>query len=292
MGKGKEAECPPPPGPSPPPYCEHDDGPPDAPPDCNQALSEQGVHTSTRYPIFPSVMNLHGSRLRWLSADLCGTTARERLFHVDFHTGLSATGPLGARPGIVLRSGPSGKASILGAGGWTSASAATTRDPSPDSVILLPSLDPDGGADLVEETMRGATTPAKDVLFRFNVETGEKWIREEFVWELLDAGSGGDSKRRRFRLSRAGTRAPAGGKGGSSSKAEDSTVAMLRFNPTAHSLHYLQLELLGIGRTGYLGQRWTLMTVLMALRLWMLRVNLQAGAGGASAGEKAHGLKS
>jgi len=294
MGKGKEVGRPPAEGPSPPPYSERD-AQSEAPPAYDEPLSEQAIHTPTQYPRFPSVVNLYGSRFRWLSADLCGDDARQRLFQVDFHTGVIATGPLGPRPGIVLRKGPSSKAPVAGAAGWASASAATSCSCAPDSIVVLPNWDPDVSANLVEETMHGMTTSTGDLLFCFKVEAGEKQARREFAWVKLDGGGGGESstKQHRFRLVQQSP-SPWGkdGKGSdgssSSSKIETGTLAMLSFYPTpAHTLHYFRLELMGFD----LGPRWALMAVLTALRLWMLRVNLQNAPGEALFGPKRNATK-
>lgn len=290
MGNGKEKKIdtdvrpPAGPGPSPPPYSERDGDEGPAPPDYDQALA--GV-TPNRNPYFPSVMNLHGSRLRLMSADLCGETARHRLYFIDFHTGLRGSGPLGTRPGILIRNGPSGKAPILAAAGYMSASAAHASTFDPESIVLVPGpdldldLDPQAStAELVTETM-SATASRKDnsLVFRFAFEVGEKQTREGFAWCELSNGADGAPKQRRFRLLRlsGGSYMHAKDKGGGSSTAdlEGEVVAMLTFYPTpAQRLHYLSLELLGSGRTGGLGRRWGIMAIATALRLWMMRDHL------------------
>jgi hypothetical protein len=226
-------------------------------------------------------MNLHGSRLRLLSADLCGETARDRLFYVDFHTGLSGSGPLGTRPGILIRNGPSGKSPVLAAAGYLSAAAARASTFDPDSVIMVPDLGPQASAaELVTETM-GATTSQNGLVFRFALEVGEKQSREDFAWCELSNGGDGASKQRRFRLLRLGRGSHAMDKGGSSNSSADlggEVVAMLTLYPTpSRPLHYLSLELLGSGRSGGLGRRWGIMAVVTAVRLWMMRVNLPIG---------------
>ncbi|KAL3951833.1 hypothetical protein ACCO45_013550 [Purpureocillium lilacinum] len=295
MGKGKEVGRPPAEGPSPPPYSERD-AQSEAPPAYDEALSEQAIHTPTQYPRFPSVVNLYGSRFRWLSADLCGDDARQRLFQVDFHTGVIATGPLGPRPGIVLRKGPSSKAPVAGAAGWASASAATSCSCAPDSIVVPAQL----GSGCERQSCRRNDARHDnvhgDLLFCFKVEAGEKQARREFAWVKLDGGGGGESstKQHRFRLVQQSP-SPWGkdGKGSdgsssSSSKIEPGTLAMLSFYPTpAHTLHYFRLELTGVD----LGPRWALMTVLTALRLWMLRVNLQNAPGEALFGPKRNATK-
>lgn len=274
-----------------------------APPDYgHQGSTEPSDQASTRmaataspYRPFPSVMNAY---YQWNLAGLktffvCGASRDERLYAVEVHTGYSGKGPLGMRPGLELHNGTSTKDPILAAAGDKSQFAAQYGAFSPDNVILLPALLSGTNPQQMDtETMSARTIGDDGVAFFFTVEVGdgEKMRREKFEWRKIKKGDEEEAKEGGFKLLRLSSTGQqtanqlSGGSGSSNSKEEDPSssssssshaadhgggeVALFAWTKTWSNLdHPFTLQLLAS-----LGERWTIMVVITALRLWELNV--------------------
>lgn len=253
----------------------------------------------TPYHPFPPVMNLYSNypSLSNLSRildslktlKLCGANEKEFLYIVEVTSGTftSNANPLGARPGLCLHNGISIKDPILATAGDTSQHAITTLDRK--SVILLPSTGFGHGEEgMVEEDLiavagKGAAGEGGGrVAFQFEVEigTGEgEKQRERFEWQKGCDLNGGKAKGFRLvRLSRVGDAAGTGLGPSSTAKGDEgghdrAVVAELVFAKITSLKHALTLEFKGVGRSGELGEGWTLMVVVTALRLFALRAS-------------------
>jgi hypothetical protein len=192
---------------------------------------------------------------------LCGATQDDFLYLVELHFGYTSRGPLKSGRGYYLRNGTTTKDPVLAAVGDEAGAApggfVTT--------VLLPPLDTaksslpsQGEEDLVPEVMRsrgGAEGQAQGLACRFWVEVGVEGLRrEEFEWRMEAKGEG--EKGPRFALVRLG-----GGQ----------AVAELVFTSAWSMKHIARLEMVGVGLTGELGERWALMVVTTALGLYWLR---------------------
>lgn len=143
--------------------------------------------------------------------------------------------------------------------------------------------------DWVTEIMYATTNSDGTVSLRFSIEVGPKMkTREEFEWRKTKNGKKGDNtnntqKHTRFILIRVppsitsssstSASSPSPSPPSAAQKEEESNeiLAELTFR-NAMSLHHLfTLELKGAGFTGEMGDRWTLMAVMTALRLYWLR---------------------
>ncbi|KAI0408528.1 hypothetical protein F4802DRAFT_618652 [Xylaria palmicola] len=240
-----------------------------------------GIPTSLTYRPFPPVMKVY---YQWNLAGLttyyvCGADQRDRLFAVKLHTGYSATGPLGARQGLHLHNGPTTTAPLLAAAGDDSL---FRRSPNNNSRIFLPSPETGG---LAEETMRAHVTPDKHVAFAFAIEVGVGGDvdRARFEWRNIEKSERDESTENGgFKLfhmaperEQSTSGGESGGRGAATSSAvtaqDDAVVAALEWRRFLTSpKHPFDLRLVGDGVDGGFGNRWTLMVLTTALRLWEL----------------------
>ncbi|KAH6635953.1 hypothetical protein F5144DRAFT_628057 [Chaetomium tenue] len=213
---------------------------------------------SQQFPIpsFPPTLNAYGQWGKIRSFNPCGATEDHRLCHVEVHTGYSGKPPLGTRPGVVLYNGKDSKAPVLAAACYDSEE--------------MPAL------------VRGGR-----VVFVFEVEVevggGEGVRRERFGWWKVGKGTEEEAKEGGFRLVALSTGGDVGadsaGQGGSSCYVPEGAdggevLAFLTWRRLFPKFkHAFTLELLGRGRSGELGERWNLMVVITALRIWALRLN-------------------
>ncbi|OBT72910.1 hypothetical protein VF21_07760 [Pseudogymnoascus sp. 05NY08] len=239
-----------------------------APPSYDNHASTSHTTTSSPYRQFPQVMNAY---YKWLSTktyNFCGATKEYLLYVAEIHTGLSGLSPLGFKAGVLLHNSMSTKDQILGVAG--------------DNVIMLPPLETLARhRAMTTEIMRPSTTSNNGVTFVFSVKVGEKLQRERFEWRKFKKRNGDEAN-------------PA--TSGSSSKGDCSSsptgndceaVAVLTLTRSwAQIKHPFSLELTGSGLSGALGDRWVLMVVIAALRLWFLNANGRATKTGIAVGEK------
>ncbi|KAI1145132.1 hypothetical protein F4825DRAFT_444682 [Nemania diffusa] len=235
---------------------------------------------------------------------VCAADERDRLFAVEVHTSYSLSGPLGIRPGLHLYNGPSTKAPLLAAAGEPSIGSKNALSFNNISQILLPGLK---SSDLVTETMRAHITPDDHSAWQFCIEVGDgaKMRREAFEWRRVkkterddDTHNGG------FKLVKLGpslegeaiASSSSHNRGIISSSAEElyearqEVLAIFSWNKFISSpKHPFDLQLMGSGRSDEMGERWVLMVLITALRLWYLHVNGRTKQGVVSVTEKARG---
>lgn len=241
------------------------------------------------YHPFPPVMNLYGNSSGGVigaltTYKLCGADKNEFLYVVEVHHGFTPRGPLNFRPGFYLRNGTGTEAPILAAAGDEEREPLLMSTFSVKSLIMVPPpLDEDdvefnlNPRDLVTEIMYATTTSDGSVSFRFSVEVGPKMkIREEFEWRKTRKGDT-NTQHSRYILTRLPSSSstsfssPSPSSSSSSAQEESDILADLTFR-NAISLHHLfTLELKGVACSGVMGDRWTLMVVATALRLYWLR---------------------
>lgn len=256
---------------------------------------------NTHIPHFPPVMNAYGQWGKIRSFNLCGATEKDRLCHVEMHTGYSGKPPLGTRPGVVLYDGKDSKAPVLAAAGYDSYRAASSLGFNSRSVVLMPpsvtggvGVVEDGG--LVAEQMPALVRWGK-VVFVFFVEVvgaGGVVRRERFGWWKVGKGTDETAKEGGFKLVAlppTGDGVNALGQGITSSYVAEGAdggevLAFLTWRRLFPKFkHAFTLELLGRGQSGELGERWNLMVVITALRVWALRLNGKTKTGVIGAGE-------
>ncbi|KAH9897438.1 hypothetical protein F4778DRAFT_234874 [Xylariomycetidae sp. FL2044] len=270
------------------------------------------VTTSTPYRPFPPTMrayyqwNLSGLR----TFHVCGDSETERLFAVKIHSGLSRRLPLGTRPGLHLYNGPETETQLLAAAGDESQRASTPYGFNTNSIIVLPSLKRMG---LVEERMCAHTTAGQGIAFRFDIEVGLdlKLRRETFEWRKITKKEQDDeTKSGGFRLVwlSSDPEQTASTSAGSSSSSRpvvpspsstdslakgggQEVVAIFSWTRTLTNLkHPFDFRFVGSGLAGKMGDRWALMAVITALRLWYLHMNLKTNWGTVAAAEKVTGV--
>ncbi|KAK4244271.1 hypothetical protein C7999DRAFT_44056 [Corynascus novoguineensis] len=222
------------------------------------------VAAFTGYRSFPAVMNLYANYSGILEAmttlKLCGASASDVLYIAQVHVGWTPRGPLHFGRGIYLRNGTSLKDSILAATG---------------EVFRLPlflSL-----FDSKTSLLRASITKEQAVAFRFTIEVGTKRIqREEFEWRKSNGKeTGAREKGARYELHPLAATLSALASSYSSSPPEDGSniLAELTLDNVLSFKHLFTLKLMGPGLTGEMGDRWTLMVVMTALRIHWLRQN-------------------
>ncbi|KAI9375082.1 hypothetical protein BJX61DRAFT_540108 [Aspergillus egyptiacus] len=215
-----------------------------------------------RYGSLPSTMTVHGQWTKWRSMNLCGATSKDRLCLIEFQTGYSGKPPLGMRTGFVLRNGMSPKDPLLAAAGDEECGLHAFN---PDGIVFLPSLDADldgKEATMDTELVRARPDANDDVSFHFSIEVEQELRREEFAWRKVKGGEA-EAKRNGFRLVRLGS--PQTGKD------EGETVALLGWVVAWPLTHAFTLDIVD-GQSSVLGERWRLMVIVTAIRLYTLHV--------------------
>ncbi|KAK2004476.1 hypothetical protein LX36DRAFT_676869 [Colletotrichum falcatum] len=220
---------------------------------------------------------------------LCGASRDERLFLVEIHTGLSGRGPLGARRGMLLHNGTSSKDAVIAAAGDDSVFAGRAYAFNSATVVHLPPLEPRASVRGMDtEAMRAGLADGGEVVFRFSVEVGEKRQRERFEWRKIEKGGEGAAARSGgFRLTQVSSRhkgtagasrdaaasgSAHGGGGAPLCPRTDAEVLALLSWPAGLSKLTSGFSLQLQGRATSMGDRWGLMVVITALRLWELNV--------------------
>ncbi|KAI1105007.1 hypothetical protein F4804DRAFT_341382 [Jackrogersella minutella] len=257
--------------PPPPPYSANDTAAaPPAPLPAQQQIKRQ----------FPPAFSMYRESSWGQRHYMLGEHQAAPLYAVELHSGWSG------QPDIVLHSGPDGGRAPLAA---VERSAWGTS-----ALVTLPPLVP-RQAQRAQEKMEasgGFGHPA----FTFSVETGPAARREVFEWRhssgnavkaLNGRGSG-------WKLVRLATDAPSGiaGEGGAfvtgGATAGDGKEVVAVWCWASGSLtKKLKFQFLGSGVNGVLGERWSIMAVMTALRIWdreRRQRNNNAGAAGGGAG--------
>ncbi|KAI0430339.1 hypothetical protein F5Y09DRAFT_341757 [Xylaria sp. FL1042] len=250
--------------------------------DSDEGSSMPDSTMSLAYCPFPPVMKVY---YQWNLAGLykfhvCGTNQEDRLFAVKVHTGYLMKEPLREKQGLFIYNGPTTDHPLLAAVGDDSV-ILRTFPINNNSRIFLPGMK---SSALTKEMMRGYITPDKHVGFRFSIEvgTGLKLHRQEFVWKNINKSERDDGAEhggfKLFFLSSDHEQNTANGEsskqGASTSSAtvsEDEALAIFEWRQFLKSpKHPFDLKLVGAGLSGKLGERWVLMVLITALRLWEL----------------------
>ena len=293
--------------------CSDEDTDDDAPKSKTQQLGVTDTAIASRRHPFPATMNFYSHWDQFKTGDLCGTTEADRLYLVEVHTGYSGSGPLGTRPGLLLHNGMAKTDPILAAVGATSQWGARVASFTNESIILMPLVG--HTEDFVQERMRASTGATKQVTFSFSVEVNhrvdggrQEARRERFEWRKIEKGTDDTAREGGFKLVAAASSAANGNPSADMSGPSSSSAASSPSSPAATDNHgvlafliwgksfsiskskqILALELLGRGQSGELGERWTLMVVMTALRLWSLRLAGKTTKGLVAASEKVKG---
>ncbi|KAI8949633.1 hypothetical protein F4801DRAFT_552762 [Xylaria longipes] len=249
--------------------------------DSDKDSSMSDTPMSLAYCPFPPVMKIY---YQWKPAGLttffvCGANQQDRLFAIKLHTGYSLSEPLGVKQGLHLYNGPTTNDPLLAAAGDDSAFRSFSM--SNNSRVFLPARNKEG---LTQEMMRAYITSDKHVAFSFSIEIGfgKKLHREIFEWRNINKNERDESTEHGgFRLFRLSPNLEQNASGGESSSqgiptsstvaSQDEAVAIFGWRSFWTSpKHPLDLRLVGAGLTGELGDRWTLMVLITALRLWEL----------------------
>ncbi|PGH03103.1 hypothetical protein GX51_04290 [Blastomyces parvus] len=269
------------------------------PPAYSNYAAEESQELPVPYSPFPSTMNAYyqWSPPAMKTFFLCGASKEDRLYAVQTHAGYHKKSLLGTRPGLTLHNGKSSKDPILAAAGEEAQRATSTYEFNLNSIIQLPSLQP-GAGNFITEVMRGTVADDRIAAFQFAIEVGAdgKMVREEFEWRKLKKGNNDSVKGRGFNLVRLGPRSKDPNQALSSSALSPpggETVALLEWPKGLSSLiHVFSLQLKGSGESNTLGQRWALMVVMTALRLWWLHMGGRANATVIGKGEEIHSNQS
>ncbi|KAH8647844.1 hypothetical protein BX600DRAFT_443188 [Xylariales sp. PMI_506] len=230
------------------------------------------------YPIspFPQVLEAYYKWNVWGYFHLYSAGKDKKLFTVAVHTGYSNRGPLGSRMGVLLHNGVTSKDPIFAAATDESPWAVRVYAFSLNSVILLPPIEAKASAQaVVEEFMTARTVDGNGVGFYFSIEVGEKLRRQEFEWCKTGArGSAGSS-----------SASPSTSPG----NVETEVFARFQWTKTITNLtHPFNLQFLEKTVSVRMGDRWTLMVVVTALRLWALRSNGRTNHKVVATAEKFH----
>ncbi|KAH9999745.1 hypothetical protein F4779DRAFT_604991 [Xylariaceae sp. FL0662B] len=261
-----------------------DDGPP--PPSYTETLQTPTPNTQTPpayvqmptnsmispYRSFPSLITAY---YQWkITREFhLGEDNNRRLYCVSTHAGLTDWGP--GKPGIILHNGPTGKHPMLAAAGeepnWNSFAL--------NSVITLPSLSRAPGQTSTE-VMRASTTQ-NTVRFQFSVEVGHGTYlrREDFEWRK---SKGDDDKGLveppwtcGFKLMRLSHPEKDG---------SEEVLAVFAWNHGL-SLTPFRIQFRKGGLADVLGERFALMVIITALRLWGLKHQGRTSSSTVASGE-------
>ncbi|KAM7189679.1 hypothetical protein V8F33_009927 [Rhypophila sp. PSN 637] len=229
---------------------------------------------------------------------LCGPTKNDAIYFVDYHVAKALRGTLRFAKGLCLLNGPNKydtSAIVAGAGDLDSQTITTGGNSgTPNSlsascrrsVIMMPALNPERNRqEMVEKIMYAGTTfrqpqpgiPYHGLLsFRFSIEIGLERPRRraEFEWVAV-APSGPPTSGPTSPLSPV---LPASKddliKDDDKYAADPDNAQLLAeliFSSAWSCDHLMTLNLKGAALTGELGNRWTLMVVMTALRINYLR---------------------
>ncbi|KAI1135269.1 hypothetical protein F5Y05DRAFT_176903 [Hypoxylon sp. FL0543] len=229
---------------------------------------------------FPRAFNMYRESSWTERSFMLGEHQGAPLYAVTLHSGWSG------QPDVVLHNGPSEALPPL-------AGAARARFGSSATVTLRPI--PGSGLQPAEERVEARSAGFGPPAYAFAIEVGGR--RESFEWRHSSGGAvkALGARGSGWKLVRLATGAPAGigGDGGASFvgrgvTASDGKEVVAVWAWASGSLtKKLKFQFLGSGANGVLGERWAIMAVITALRIWdreRRQRNSSAAAGGAGAG--------
>ncbi|KAK1755497.1 hypothetical protein QBC47DRAFT_300390 [Echria macrotheca] len=223
------------------------------------------------------IYELSPATLRCLRLCDASDPSKTPLFTINLQFG-RMHGPLADRRGFNLHNGPSRKDPVIAAAGdESSVDKYVALDDR--SVVFIPPVRPAEDATvyhLVEEGMRhlagGGGEAQGGVTFRWAVEVGRgRRNREVFEWRKKKIGGKG------FELVRVRARPGVGSSvvenGEGFSNGDGEVVAVLSWPSGVVDTvkKAFMLEFKGTGLDGFLGDRWALMVIVTAARIWCLR---------------------
>ncbi|KAM7208056.1 hypothetical protein V8F20_001602 [Naviculisporaceae sp. PSN 640] len=265
------------------------------------ALTKIPEEVDYGYRPFPPSMNLYMDASK-NCMKLCGPTKNDVIYFVEYHLAktLGGRGSRSLINGLLLLDGPPNKhntnsAIVAGTGDDPDSQIITTDGSSKKvphslseicrrSVIVMPPLKPNKGnchQEMVEKIMYASTTPSSlthfqyfgSLCFRFFVEIGvhEPRPRAEFEWDSDAASEKLKEKRAHFVLLRVPGPTVSPPSAAAALSKDPQVLAELMFSSAWSRDHLMTLNLKGAALTGKLGDRWTLMVVMTALRINYLR---------------------
>ncbi|ETS82175.1 hypothetical protein PFICI_07177 [Pestalotiopsis fici W106-1] len=250
----------------PPPYQESSDAT-SSQPLHQQVRSTQNANFSAAQPQqqayinrqFPGKFSMYSQSGGFGTTYYLGEHGSHPLYIVKTHTGWSGS------PDVVLHSGPSESSPPL--------AGVSANTLSRSATVELPPL-PGSGRTAAEEPL--AFSGFSHGTFTFSIEVGSVGRRESFEWRHSHGNEvdslGGSSSG--WKLVRLATDAPGGqGKGshfvGGGPQSSDAKEVVAVWSNARMSMSKLfNFQFLGSGVTGALGERWAVMAVITALRIW------------------------
>ncbi|RYP24175.1 hypothetical protein DL765_000670 [Monosporascus sp. GIB2] len=265
---------------APPPYSEVDNlapSPDPAPPQgepSSSASAPSASNPAPRTPIytkFPPTLNAYYQKKVTRTFHL-GATVDKPLFAVKVHTGHTSN------PEVELYDGPGDTAPLLAAARRDSARWLNTN-------VTLPAS-PRSGLPASTEPMKVEWSWGKGGTHRFSVEVDAgaasgkpTWRREAFEWrssrgsEVRELATQRSTGWKLVRLESG----PQGGSGGETAQRSEGVtsdgkeiVAVWAHNTPWNATKTFKMEFRGSAASGVLGERWEIMAVVTALRLWYL----------------------
>ncbi|KAI1081162.1 hypothetical protein F5B20DRAFT_537015 [Whalleya microplaca] len=240
------------------------------------------------YHSFPSLINAY---YQWkITREFhLGEDRNQRLYCVSTHAGLTSRGP--GKPGVILHNGPTGKHPMLAAAGeepnWNIYSL--------NSIITLPPL-PGSSSKMSTEIMR-ASTKQNTIRFQFSIEVGQglHLRREDFEWRK----SNGDEDKELveppwtcgFKLMRSsqhdgeGNCRTASGTSEAIANGSEEVLAVFAWSSRWSLTMPFKIQFRKGGLVDVMGERFTLMVIITALRLWGLKHQGRTSSSTVTSGE-------
>ncbi|KAF4983846.1 hypothetical protein FDECE_17213 [Fusarium decemcellulare] len=270
----------------PPPYTEAAPPGPSAPPAPASAASRAPalaplVTECAATPYMPLPQSLTAYYQAWKLTRMfhIGDSSNHKMFAVSTHAGVSGKGP--DRVAIAVYNGSSDKSPILVVGGEPHKHSDVSRNL--DSIINLAPLPGQDGFKVATEPMAGRLMPdGQTVAFNFSTEissepsgkgkqadTVHTLHREEFEWRMTPKKEVEDkeymNEAKLFRL-----HTPNAGEGSASDGAN--VVAVASWKRLTSISKPFKLHFIHGGGDGGLDDRWRIVAVITALRVWLLQV--------------------
>jgi hypothetical protein len=261
------------------------DAPPDYYSDALPLLSQPGQHLPPRQsqPRLPDIRTVSAPRNRHIPSSFngyyqkkltstfhLGEHADQPLFAVKTHTGWSGV------PGVVLHSGPTDKDPPLAAAGNETGLESERHK---DTLVLLP---PPPGAENESSYEFLRHDPSfKTETYRFTIDVGlggdKETLPENFEWRPSDRQEIQQLVKRNkyilgWELVRLGSRVDIrDGEGSSGITPDGEEIVAVWARYAGWSLtKAFKFQFMGSGASGELGERWAVMAVISALRIWCL----------------------
>lgn len=280
-----EAKAAPLPRDAPPPYTPNDS--PTASSSSAAAAPSDGTllppsNSVSPYQPIPSVLFAHYQWKIDRTFHLGDDSKDHKLYAVSSYAGLNGAGP--GKPSIVLHNGPSKDDPALAIAGEDDNWSKLAPQARSTFVVNLPPLVPTATRHLTihgdKETLYAGTFDKNNgTSFRFSVEVARDGglCREDFEWRRSSKDELGEYKSG-FKLVRLGSASGTGGGNeiGKGSSEADEALAVIGFKRFFSVSRPFRIEFVGTSMHD-LGPRWTVMAIITALWLWVLKIGGRAG---------------